>query len=73
MKYLGIIKQQNGNLTIPDSFQEVVESRTYEAIQVGGDILLLAAPLDRERLGRIEELANRSIEEHRRTLEGLAR
>ena len=73
MKYLGIIKQQNGNLTIPDRFQDVAESYAYEAIQVGDDILLLAAPLDRERLRRIEKLANRSIAEHRRTLEGLAR
>ena len=73
MKYLGIIKQQNGNLTIPDRFQDMAESHAYEAIQVGDDILLLSAPLDRERLRRIEELANRSIEEHRRTLEGLAR
>ena len=58
---------------MPDAFQEVTTLRTYDAIQVGGDILLLPAPLDRERLKKIEELAKRSIEEHRSTLEALAR
>jgi len=73
MKYLGIVKRQNGNLTMPDAFQEVATLRTYDAIQVGGDILLLSAPLDRERLKKIEELAKRSIEEHRSTLKALAK
>jgi hypothetical protein len=73
MKYLGIVKRENGNLTMPDTFQEVATLHTYEAIQVGGDILLLPAPLDRERIKRIEELTKRPIEEHRSTLEALAR
>jgi len=73
MKYLGIVKRENSNLTMPDTFREAAEKQTYEAVQVAGDILLLSAPQDRERLKQIEELANRSIEEHRRTLEGLAR
>jgi hypothetical protein len=73
MKYLGIVKRQNGNLMLPDTFQEIAEPHTYEAIQVGGDILLLSPPLDQERLKRIEELAKRSIEEHRDSLERLAR
>jgi hypothetical protein len=73
MKYLGIVKRENGNLTMPDAFQEATAPGTYEAIQVGGDILLLPAPLDRERIKKIEELTKRSIEEHRRTLEALAR
>ena len=73
MKYLGIVKRQNGNLTMPDTFQEVATFLTYEAIQVGGDILLLSPPLDRERMKRIEDLTNQSIKEHRKTLEGLAK
>ena len=73
MKYLGIVKRNNANLTLPDAFQQAAPTGEYEAIEVGGDILLLSAPLDRERLRRIERLASRSIEEHRRTLEGLAR
>ncbi|MBS3905532.1 MAG: hypothetical protein KGZ49_00725 [Syntrophaceae bacterium] len=73
MKYLGIVKRQNGNLSMPDTFQEVATLHTYEAIQMGGDILLLSAPLDRERIKQIEKLANQSIEEHRKTLEGLAK
>ena len=73
MKYLGIVKKENGNLTMPDAFREATAPGTYEAIQVGGDILLLPAPLDRERIKKIEELTRRSIEEHRSTLEALAR
>ncbi len=73
MKYLGIVQRENGTLALPDSFQEIREPRRYEAILVGGDVLLLSAPLDRERLKQIEELTDRSIEDHRKTLEGLAK
>ena len=73
MKYLGIVKRENGSLTMPDTFKEVAPLQTYEAIQVGVDILLLSGSLDRERMKHIEELTNQSIEQHRSTLEGLAR
>ena len=73
MKYLGIVKKENGTLVVPDSFKSVAELRTYEAVQVGGDILLLSTPLDRERLKKIDELTESSIRDHRKTLEGLAR
>jgi hypothetical protein len=72
MKYLGVVKRSNATLTLPDGFQQAVQSGEYEAIEVGGDILLLASPLDRSRLKRVEKLAKQSIDEHRRTLEGLA-
>jgi hypothetical protein len=58
---------------MPDSFQEVETGQLYEAVEIGGDILLISPPLDRERLTRIERLTRHSIEEHRKTLEGLAR
>jgi hypothetical protein len=73
MKYLGTAKRQGSDLKMPDSFQEVAKTEVYEAIVVDGDILLLATPLDRERVKRIQDLTDRSINEHRRTLEGLAR
>jgi hypothetical protein len=73
MKYLGIVKKENGTLVVPDAFNDVAEPRTYEAVQVGGDILLLFTPLDRERLKKIDELTESSIRDHRKTLEGLAR
>ena len=73
MKYLGIVKQKNGSLVMPDAFLELAARPVYEAIQVGGDILLVSAPLDRERIKRISELADTSIEEHRSTLERLGR
>ncbi len=73
MKYLGMVKKENGTLAVPDSFKDAAELHTYEAVQVGTDILLLSTPLDRERLKKIEELAESSIRDHRKTLEGLAR
>jgi len=73
MKYLGIARKEKGQIVMPDAFQGVEEGQTYEAIEIGGDILLAPVPLDRARLARIEGLANRSIEEHRKSLEGLAR
>lgn len=73
MKYLGIVKKEKGTLAVSDSFKSVAEIRMYEAVQVGGDILLLSTPLDRERLKKIDELTETSIRDHRKTLEGLAR
>jgi hypothetical protein len=73
MKYLGIAKRQGSDLKMPDSFQEVAKTEVYEAIVVDGDILLLATPLDRERVKRILDLTDRSLKDHRQTLEGLAR
>jgi hypothetical protein len=42
-------------------------------VEVGGDILLMSPPLDRERLALVKKLARKSIAEHHQTLEGLAR
>ncbi len=73
MKYPGTVKRQNSLLTMPDTFEEVADGRECEAIHVEDAIFLLPGPLDREPLNRIEDLANRSINEHRSTVEGLAR
>lgn len=73
MKYLGTVKKEKGQVVMPEAFQEVEEGRVFEAIEIGSDILLLAGPLDKERMARIEELAKESIEKHRATLEALAR
>ena len=66
MKYLGVARKEKGQVVMPDAFQEAEEGKLYEVIEIGGDILLVPSPLDRERLAR------KSIEEHRKTLEGLA-
>ena len=58
---------------MPDEFADVPEGQAYEAVEIAGDIVLTLSPLDRQRLARVERLANRSIEEHRKTLDGLAR
>jgi len=73
IKYLGTVKKEKGQVMMPDTFQEVEDGRVFEAIEIGGDILLLAGPLEKERLVRIEELAKESIKKHRATLEVLAR
>jgi hypothetical protein len=73
MRYLGIVRRQDGTLRVPDTFREAAGEQDFEAVEVGGDILLLSAPLDRERLKAVEALAERSVAEHRRSLEGLAR
>ncbi len=73
MKYLGTARKEKGRVVMLDAFQEVEEGRVFEAIEIGGDILLLAGPLEKERWARIEELTKESIEKHRATLEALAR
>lgn len=73
MNYLGVARLENGQLRMPDGFTAIERGATYEAIDLGGDILLVANPLDRKRIERIESLAAASIADHRRTLEGLAK
>jgi len=73
MRYLGIARKERDHVVMPDAFREVEEGSVYEVVEIGGDFLLVPPPLNRERLARIERLVNRSIEEHRKTLEGLAR
>jgi hypothetical protein len=73
MKYLGTARKEQGRMVMPDAFQEVEDGRVFEAIEIGGDIILLAGPLAKERWARIEELTQESIEKHRATLEALSR
>ena len=73
MRYLGIAKNDRGRVTMPDASRDQMPEPTYEVVEIGGDILLVPPPLDRERLAAVERLAQRSIDEHRKTLEGLAR
>ncbi len=72
MRYLGITRKEQRHLAIPDAFSEVEDSTTYGVVEIGGDILLMPPPMNKERLAQIEMLAKRSIGEHRETLEGLA-
>jgi hypothetical protein len=51
----------------------VEDGRVFEAFEMGGDIILLAGPLEKERWAQIEELAKESIKRHRATLEALTR
>ena len=73
MKYLGTARKEKGHMVMPAAFQEVEDGRVFEAIEMGGDIILLAGALEKERWEQIEEMAKESIERHRATLEALAR
>ena len=72
MKYLGIVQKKEGVIVIPDSFKEVPDGQSFEAIEIGGDILFLPS-VNRERLTLIHQLTEVSIKEHRKSLEGLAK
>jgi hypothetical protein len=73
MRYLGMTQMKEGRVQMPDAFKEVAKDQVYEVVELGGNILLLPPPLDRERLALLEKLTRKSIAEHRQTLEGLAR
>ncbi len=72
MRYLGTAKVENGHIVMPDGFNADARVDTYEAVEIGGDIILAATPLDRKRLERVGRLAEQSIDDHRKSLEGLA-
>ena len=73
MKYLGVARKEKGHVVMPDAFKEAEEGKLYEVIEIGCDIILVPSPLDLERLTHIEKLTHSSIEEHRKSLEGLSR
>lgn len=73
MKYLGIVKKEKGAIIVPDTFNDIPDGQSFEAIEIGGDILFLPSPLNRDKLSRIQQLAEISIKEHRKSLEGLAK
>lgn len=78
MKYLGIVKSEKDKMILPDNFvKEVVslqgeEPLLYEAIEIEGMIVLMNSPINRNRLALIEDLTQKSIQEHRTSLDGLA-
>jgi len=72
MKYLGIARAEKGRIVMPDGFDEHAGGQTYEAVEIGGTVILAPAPLNRERLAQVDRLARRSIEDHRGALDGLA-
>uniref|UniRef100_A0A7V5XF09 Uncharacterized protein n=1 Tax=Thermodesulfobacterium geofontis TaxID=1295609 RepID=A0A7V5XF09_9BACT len=71
MKYLGIVRKENNILFMPEGFKE--KDKTYEALEIEGVIILIPSPIDKERLSHIEKLIDVSINEHRKSLEDLAK
>jgi len=43
MRYLGLVRHENGNLQVSDTFRQAAGQREYEAVQVGDSILLFCA------------------------------
>ena len=72
MKYLGIARVKNNMVEMPDTYnsQNIGE---YEVMEMGGDILLIPSALQHERLKLIKRLTKITLEEHRESLEGLAK
>jgi hypothetical protein len=73
MKYPGTARKEKGSIVMADTFLEVKDGRISEAIEMGGDIILLAGAPEKERWAQIEKLTKESIERHRATLENLSR
>ena len=65
-------EEKKGVIVVPDSFKKIPDGQTFEAIEIGGDILFLSS-VDRERLSLIHRLTEVSIKEHRKSLEGLSK
>ncbi len=73
MKYLGPARKEKGHVIMPDSFRDVPEGQVYEAVELGGDIVLAIPPLDDKRLEEVIRIAKRGMAEHRAALERLAK
>jgi hypothetical protein len=71
MKYLGIARNQNGRVLMPDTF-EAKDGVEYEVVEIGGDIVLMPSDQRKARLDYIKELTEDAIRRHRKTLEKLA-
>jgi len=74
VRYLGIARRVGDRIVISSEVTgKLEEEQIFEIVEIGGDILLIPAPLDRRRMAYIEKLAKQSIEDHRQTLERLAK
>ena len=78
MGYLGIVENRHGGQIILEGYgQEKIseedEQTTFETVEIEGVIVLIPAPVNHKRLAQIETLTGQSIDDHRTTLEGLAR
>jgi hypothetical protein len=71
MKYLGIARAQKGSVKMPDTYQ-AEDGCEYEAVELGGDIILTPSKTIVERHRVIQGLTEASIHDHRSTLEKLA-
>ncbi len=72
MRYLGQAKYENGVILLPESLR-LAEGTTYAVLEIEGDLWLSPQSSDPQRLEEVARLARQVIEEHRETLEKLAK
>lgn len=70
MRYLGVAKKKGSVLEMPSGFGD---AETYEVLELEGRIVLVPMPFEPMNAKEVERLARETIEEHRKTLEALAR
>jgi hypothetical protein len=78
MRYLGIVeKRHSGQIILAGYDGEKIanedDQTAFEAFEIESIIVLIPASVNHKRLAQIETLADQSIQDHRITLEGLAR
>ena len=78
MRYLGIVEKRHGGQIILEGYgQEKIteedDQTAFEAVEIEGVIVHVPAPVNHKRIAQIETLTGQAIDEHRTTLEGLAR
>lgn len=78
MRYLGIVEKRHSGQIILEGYGETTTSEeddqaAFEAFEIESLIVLVPEPVDRTQLSRIEKLTEQAIQDHRTTLEGLAR
>jgi len=78
MRYLGIVEKRHGGQIILECYgQEKIteedDQAAFESVEIEGAIVLIPAPVNHKRIVQIETLTGQSIDDHRTTLEGLAR
>jgi len=77
MRYLGIVEKRHGGQIILEGYgQEKIteeDQAAFETVEIEGAIVLISAPVNHKRIAQIETLIGQSIDDHRTTLEGLAR
>jgi len=72
MEIIGEVQYRNGQVEL-SSLLEIEEGTSFSVLKVGGQVWLVSHLSHPERAAQIEQLTIQAINDHRKTLEGLAR